>query len=166
MSDLPVNIDASYLDDGTDASVQAHQEHHDAIHALYNNLVGSGAAAGTALLQALLDGTYAALHQAINAQTGTTYTLVLGDDGKVVECANASPITLTVPPNSSVAFPIGTRIDVSQTGAGALTIAQGSGVTIKKPASLSLVLQEQESTVTLWKVATDTWRIAGDLTAA
>lgn len=113
-----------------------------------------------------LSDTYAPLSQTINDQTGTTYTLVLADAAKVVRCANASAITLTVPPNSSVAFPVGTRVDITQSGAGALTVAAGAGVTINKPASLSLVLQEQWSQVTLVKVATDTWDIAGDLTAA
>ena len=37
----------------------------------------------------------------VNAQTGTTYTLVLTDAGKVVTLANASAVTLTVPPNCS-----------------------------------------------------------------
>ena len=41
----------------------------------------------------------------MNPQTGTSYTLVLADAAKIVECANAAAITLTVPPNSSVAFP-------------------------------------------------------------
>lgn len=106
------------------------------------------------------------LHQAVNDQTGTTYTLVAADDSKVVRCANASAITVTVPPNSSVAFDIGTRVDIVQSGAGAVTVAAGSGVTINKPASFTLVLQEQWSQVTLVKVASDTWDLAGDLTAA
>src|SRR5689334_11950484 len=55
----------------------------------------------------------------VNAQTGTTYTLVLGDAGKVVEMNNAASNTLTVPPNSSVAFPVNTVIEVFQLGAGA-----------------------------------------------
>ena len=41
---------------------------------------------------------------ALNAQTGTTYTTVLADDGKLITCDNASAIALTIPPNSSVAY--------------------------------------------------------------
>ena len=47
--------------------------------------------------------------QKINTQTGTTYTFVLTDAGKLVTCDNAAAISVTVPPNSSVAFPTGTR---------------------------------------------------------
>ena len=49
---------------------------------------------------------------AINAQTGTTYTTVLTDDGKLITCDNAASIALTIPPNSSVAYGIGTQINV------------------------------------------------------
>jgi hypothetical protein len=49
---------------------------------------------------------------AINAQTGTTYTTVLADDGKLVTCDNAASIALTIPPNSSVAYGIGTQINI------------------------------------------------------
>ena len=47
----------------------------------------------------------------LNAQTGTTYTLVIGDAGKTVTMDNASAMTLTIPANASVAFPIGTESD-------------------------------------------------------
>jgi len=65
-----------------------------------------------------------------NEQTGTTYTLALTDDGKLVEMNNASANTLTVPPNSSVAFPVGSQILVLQTGAGQTTLVAGAGVTV------------------------------------
>lgn len=108
---------------------------------------------------------YAPSAQTINNQAGTTYTLVLADAGKVVRCANASPVTLTIPPNGSVAFPTGTRVDITQSGAGVLTVAAGSGVTINKPATLTLALAEQWSQATVVKVAADTWDLAGDLAA-
>ena len=99
-----------------------------------------------------------------NAQTGTTYTLVLTDAGKMVTMSNASANTLTVPPNSSVAFPTNTRIDLLQYGAGQTTIAAGSGVTIYSSGS-KLKLTGQYSGATLWKKATDTWVLVGDITA-
>lgn len=98
------------------------------------------------------------------AQTGTTYTLVLTDAGKMVTMSNASANTLTVPPNSDVAFPTNTRIDVLQYGAGQTTIAAGSGVTIYSSGS-KLKLTGQYSGATLWKKATDTWVLIGDLSA-
>ena len=99
--------------------------------------------------------------QAINAQTGTTYTLVLSDAGKVVTCSNASAVTLTVPPNSSVAFDVGTSIDVLGIGAGIVTVAAGAGVTVS--ATPSLVFRAQHSGATLVKLASDTWALVGDL---
>jgi hypothetical protein len=100
----------------------------------------------------------------LNAQSGTTYTLVLADSGKYVRLNNASAITMTVPPNSSVAFPTGTQIVLRQVGAGQVTVAEGSGVTINT--SQTLLLRAQHSTATLIKVGTDEWDLAGDLEAA
>ena len=98
---------------------------------------------------------------AINAQTGTTYTTVLADASKLVTLSNASAITVTIPPNSSVAYPVGTKIDFAQIGAGQVTIAAGSGVTVN--ATPSLVFRAQYSGATCIKTATDTWLLVGDL---
>jgi hypothetical protein len=97
-----------------------------------------------------------------NNQTGTSYTLVLGDAGKVIECNNAGAIVLTVPPNSSVAFPVGTVIEVFQQGAGQVTITEGSGVTFRKPRGAKTGVQY--SVATIWKRATDEWVVSGDVT--
>lgn len=97
-----------------------------------------------------------------NAQTGTTYTLVLTDAGKLVSLSNAAAITLTVPTNASVAFPVGTRIDLLQLGAGQVTIS-GAGVTFQSSGS-KLKLTGQYSGATLYKRATDTWALIGDIT--
>lgn len=97
-----------------------------------------------------------------NAQTGTTYTLVLADDHKLVSCANANPITLTIPLNSSVAFPIGTQILIRQKGAGQVTITPADGVTLNSPDSVDATIA-QYSMAGLIKVATDTWALFGDL---
>lgn len=99
-----------------------------------------------------------------NAQVGTTYTLALTDDGKVVEMNNASANTLTVPPNSSVAFPVGSQILVLQTGAGQTTLAAGAGVTINSKDG-NLKLSAQWCAATLIKRATDVWVVVGDLSA-
>lgn len=101
---------------------------------------------------------------AINAQTGTTYTAVLADDGKLVTCDNASAITFTVPPNSSVAFGIGTQINIMQLGAGQVTIAAGSGVTLRSAGS-KLKTSAQYAVATCCKIATDTWVVVGNLAA-
>jgi hypothetical protein len=98
----------------------------------------------------------------LNTQSGTTYTLVLGDADKLVEMNNAAANTLTVPPNSSVAFSTGTQIIVVQKGAGTTTIAAGSGVTLLSKDS-ALGIGGQYGAATCIKIATDTWYVIGDL---
>lgn len=99
----------------------------------------------------------------INAQTGTSYTLVLTDAGKFVTMTNASASTLTVPPNSSVAFPVGTFIEGAQLGAGQVTITPGSGVTINAVPGLKIAAQY--GAFALIKTATDTWLAFGRLSS-
>lgn len=91
----------------------------------------------------------------VNAQTGTSYTLVLTDAGKQVTMTNASASTLTIPPNASVAYDVGTRIQVIQLGAGAVTLTPGSAVTISSLATTLVMSQFQVAT--LIKTATNTW---------
>lgn len=88
-------------------------------------------------------------------------TLALTDAGKYVRMTNATP-TVTVPPNADVAFPIGTLV-TGITTAGAGTIAEGSGVTVNKPASRSLGTYEAGSSFALKKVDTNEWDLTGDL---
>ena len=101
---------------------------------------------------------------ALNAQTGTTYTAVLTDDGKLVTCDNAAAIALTIPPNSSVAFGIGTQINIMQLGAGQVTITAGAGVTFRS-AGTKVKTNGQYSVATCVKIATDTWVLVGNLAA-
>lgn len=91
----------------------------------------------------------------VNAQTGTSYTLVLTDAGKQVTMTNASASTLTIPPNASVAYDVGTRIQVIQLGAGAVTLTPGAAVTISSLATTLVMSQFQVAT--LIKTATNTW---------
>jgi hypothetical protein len=91
----------------------------------------------------------------VNAQTGTSYTLVLTDSGKQVTMTNASASTLTVPPNASIAFAVGVRIQVIQLGAGAVTLTAGAGVTISSLATSLTMAQYQVAT--LIKIATNIW---------
>lgn len=97
----------------------------------------------------------------VNLQTGTSYTLVLADGGKLVEMSNAAANTLTVPPNSSVAFPTGTVIEVEQVGAGQTTIVQGAGVTVQTPSTL--IARTQWSGLRLRKRGTNEWVLGGDI---
>lgn len=103
------------------------------------------------------------LTYAENVQTGN-YTLQLTDAFKLVTIDSASAADLTVPPSSSVAFPLGTRVDIGQDGAGQVTVVGGSGVTIRSPESLKL--RKQWAKATLIKRDTDTWDLEGNLEAA
>lgn len=109
------------------------------------------------------------LVRTINVQTGTTYTFVLADGSAaggnpLVTASNASAQTYTVPPNSSVAYPVGTQIDLVQLGAGKVTLAQGAGVTINSDSG-NKAIAAQHVGVSLIKTATDTWVLIGNLIA-
>lgn len=103
----------------------------------------------------------------VNNQTGTSYTLVIGDGTTggiacigTITANNAASNTITVPPNSSVAFPVPDEIDFVQLGAGQTCIAAGAGVTLNTPTSLCA--RAQNSTFAIRQIATDTWQVMGD----
>ena len=98
------------------------------------------------------------------ADTTTAYTLVLGDAGKYVTLSNAASITLTIPTNATVAFDVGTVVNVVQLGAGQVTIAGAGGVTVNSQGS-KLKLAGQYAVASLLKTATNTWVALGNLTA-
>jgi hypothetical protein len=98
-----------------------------------------------------------------NRQTAS-YTLVLADRGKLVEMNVGSANDLTIPLNSSVAFPIGTKIDIAQYGAGQTTIVATSGVDVRS-AGGALKMALQYSGASIVKIGTDEWYLFGDITA-
>lgn len=97
-----------------------------------------------------------------NAQTGTVYTLVIGDRDKLVEMDNASTNTLTIPTNASVAFPIGTQILIVQKGAGQTTISGDTGVVVYSEGS-KVKTVGQYALATLIKCDSNTWYLGGNL---
>ena len=103
-------------------------------------------------------------HNAVttNRQTAS-YILALTDAGKVVEMNVASGNTLTVPPNTDVAFAVGTIIELAQYGAGQTTITPGAAVTLRSPGG-KLKIAAQYGAASLRKVATDEWMVEGNLT--
>lgn len=96
----------------------------------------------------------------INDQTGTSYTLVVGDAQKLIRLANASAIALTIPTNANEAFAIGDQVRIAEFGAGTVTI-DGAGVTLN--VADDLILGTQHEGALLIKVATDEWDIIKDL---
>lgn len=98
----------------------------------------------------------------LNAQVGTTYTLVLADaNTKLVTLSNAGAITLTVPTNVGVAFPVGTVISLLALGAGQVTVTPAGGVTLR--ATPGTKIRTQYSMASLVKIATDEWVLSGDI---
>jgi hypothetical protein len=97
-----------------------------------------------------------------NAQTGTSYTFVIGDLGKLVTASNASPITITVPPS---VFATGNVVNLQQTGAGQVTFAQGAGVTITSSGATASApkIRKQYSASTIICTGSNTFTIVGDL---
>jgi hypothetical protein len=104
----------------------------------------------------------AKINLALNAQTGTTYTLVAADSGKLVTSSNASPVVITIPPSI---FAAGEQINVQSIGAGLTSFAAGVGVTITSTGATSAapVLRAQHSAATVICTATDTFTVIGDL---
>jgi hypothetical protein len=91
----------------------------------------------TSAIQTQIDGKAAAITP-INAQTGTTYSLVAADAGKIVTCTNASAITVTVPAST---FSAGQSVIIGQGGAGQVTLAAGSGMTLHTTTTLKAKAQ-------------------------
>lgn len=98
---------------------------------------------------------------AANQQTDS-YTLVIGDAGKMIEMGKGTSQTLTIPANGTVAFPVGTVIEIVQTGAGQVTVAITSD-TLNAPNGAKLA--KQWSRASLYKQAATVWVLGGDTTA-
>ena len=103
------------------------------------------------------DGAWAIPVKTVNAQTGTTYTLALTDG--YVTLNNSSSVTVTIPPNSSVAFPVGASIDLVRLGAGTVTVSAGSGVTLNT-ALASSQIPSQYGKANLTQISANTWVLA------
>lgn len=100
-------------------------------------------------------------HALTNSQTGTTYTPVLSDDGKIIECSNASAITFTIPNNSTVPYETNTVIEIFQVDDGQITF-DDSLVTLNAPNGKKTA--KKWATVSLRKRSTNTWVLSGDTT--
>ncbi len=129
-------------------------------------LVGSGASTTAWTTSPTVTGTLTAgvaVGQAVDLDRKTAdYTLVLADAGKVIEINSGSSENVTIPPNSGVAFPLGTQVVVVRLGAGAVVITEGSGVTTRSDGDKNKI-KSQYSSCVLIKHETDEWYILGNL---
>ncbi len=102
----------------------------------------------------------AASYSTVRTQSGTTYTLVLGDAGDYIQTTSTTAVTITVPLQSSVAWAADTEIYFEQNNTGQITIAGASGVTINS--SETLKTAGRYSVIALKRVASDTWTLTGE----
>ena len=100
----------------------------------------------------------------INAQTGTTFTPGLTDAGKLVTASNAAAISITIPTDASVNFPIGTQILVMQLGLGQVTVAAVTPGTTAVNSKNGTKTSGQYAVISLIKVAANSWVVGGDAT--
>ena len=99
------------------------------------------------------------------SQKTASYTLsLLTERDDLIEMGSASALVLTIPTDATLNYPIGTSIDILQTGAGQVTVAPVSG-TVTVNATPGLKLRTTWSSATLFKRAANTWVVFGDLTA-
>ena len=132
----------------------------------YNDLVmlvdvsdSTGDANGTSKKQTVVD----FLKHDIRSISGTTDTLVITDANAFIKCANTGGgLTITVPPNSSVAFEIGTTIKFWRNSTQTVTFATGAGVAFGSKGS-ALDISPRYGVATILKIATNGWLISGDL---
>ncbi len=103
---------------------------------------------------------------AINAQTGTSYTPLLSDAiNTLVTVSNASTSTVTIPPNSSVPYPVGAVLNIARIGTGAVVIAAGAGVTIVSQGATPAApaARVRYSTFSLVQTSANNWLAFGDV---
>ena len=101
----------------------------------------------------------------LNLSTQTTnYTLALQDEGKLIFMASGGANIVTVPLNSTVNFPIGTQIMITQSGSGQTSFTSAStGVTLFS-ANNAVKIANRYSAATLIKNDTNAWYLFGDIT--
>jgi hypothetical protein len=97
-----------------------------------------------------------------NAQTGTTYTLVAADLGKLVTTSNGSPVVVTIPPS---VFSAGNQINVQSIGVGLTSFVAGAGVTITSTGASAVapILRARYSACTIICTASNVFTVIGDL---
>lgn len=98
-------------------------------------------------------------------EIAASLTIATSHVGQFLWSTTSSALTITIPANSSVAFPVGAEIHIGAFTAGSLTLSAASGVTLDLPNSGSAVLGPNMN-ATLKKMQTNRWRLIGQTVAA
>lgn len=125
--------------------------------------IGGTNSTTTILGDVVFDGTATVTGSRPNVITDSTTarTLALTDESAVIVFSNASAVTVTIPANATVACPIGFICHLYQQNTGQITVAGAGGVTVNS--SLTLKTRDQYSTLSLVKIAADSWYLIGDM---
>ena len=102
----------------------------------------------------------------IRTLTATAHTLELTDTGSILETTGASAVTITIPPEASVAFETGTLINITQAGSGVATLQADTGVSLNGVTGGSVALDGQWSGAALTRRGADAWVVQGALAGA
>jgi len=104
--------------------------------------------------------TTGASYSTVRTQSGTTYTLVLGDAGDYIQTTSTTAVTITVPTQVSVTWAADTEIYFEQNNTGQITFVGASGVTINSSETLKTFARY--SVVALKRVAENVWTLTGE----
>lgn len=165
---LPVNVDATYVDAPGDPSIKAHQQAHDAIHQVVNRFDKDAVPTagqvprwnGSLYVPDSLDSTDVPT-VTVNSQV-SSYTLAAADAGKVVEMNVAAANSVTVPPAASVAWAVGTVVGLRVWGTGSTTVVAGAGVTVNSRGQVKTFAGQYAEGMLTYRGG-DTWILSGDL---
>lgn len=96
----------------------------------------------------------------------SSFTIGMGDSGRTILLNSSSQISVSIPTNASVNFPIGTQIAFIRFGTGAVVFAPANATTTTLLSKNSnKKISAQYSQALLIKKDTDVWLLIGDLTA-
>jgi hypothetical protein len=94
----------------------------------------------------------------------SSYTIALDDVDKLIKMNSSSNLTITIPPESSINFPIGSRLELYRAGTGEVTVVAGASVDIRSKLN-NTKISTQFSGAMLTKIGTNEWHLIGDLKA-
>lgn len=100
----------------------------------------------------------------VSYETGTSVTLDVNDTGKALVFSNSSPITVTIPDDTTYEFTVGQTFLIVQNGTGTVSVTTESAATLSSTVGTGTVdLNGQFSVATLIKIEADEWIIYGDI---